>query len=103
MGDAVTGISRADSASGEIERDYAAPIFDALQPQWGRQVTGPQRDLTVVSAPLTTSHHASHLRAAYPPSRESCMRGADRATVDKRFWSTAACADAKLTQGVDLD
>ena len=103
MGDAVTGISRADSASGEIQRDYAAPIIDALQPQGGEAGYQPSACPRALSALLTTGRHASHLRAAYPPPRESCVRGADRATVDKRFRSTAACADAKLTQGVDLD
>jgi hypothetical protein len=38
MGDAVTGISRADSASGELNWADAAPTSCGLQQQWSRGV-----------------------------------------------------------------
>ncbi len=38
MGDAVTGVSRADSASGELNGADTAPISCGLQQQWCRDI-----------------------------------------------------------------
>ena len=88
MGDAETGISRADSVSGKLNWADAAPTYCGLQQQWvsryfraGGLAMGSRRGC---------QHFGQHFpqtlsQAAYPLSRESCVRGADRAGVDKRF------------------
>ena len=90
MGDAVTGISRADSANGEIELGRCCANFmwfaTAVVARYCRAAElteglrrGCQHCGQRATQPLR--------QAAYPPPRESCVRGADRAAVDKRFRS----------------
>jgi len=83
MGDAVTGINRADTASGKLNgvilRQRSVLCNFSGYGAGGQPSVCPR----AVSARLTTDCHAALLRAAYPPPRESCVRGADRATVDK--------------------
>ena len=71
-----TGISRADSASGELNVACAAPTSCGLQQQWASRY---------FRAGAQHSPQTSHL-AAYPPPRASCVTGAERAAMDKRFW-----------------
>jgi hypothetical protein len=89
MGDAVTGINRADSASeksnGPMLRQHHAccnssHCCDRFRLPNG-QVVSPS-----LSARLTACTAVAG-QTAYPPPRESCVRGADRAAVDKLFRS----------------
>ena len=89
-GDAVSGINRADSAS--VGGSDAAPCACRLQRQWrgwGRIPFGWLQN-AIAGSVSTADRQVPHesLGAAYPPPRESCVRGADRAAVDKSFWSS---------------
>jgi len=99
MGDAIPGINRADSASVELTRSIlrqdhvacncssASTFFDCRHEC---------RTLHVVST-ADSRNHDFFRPAPYPPPRESCVRGADRAAVDKRFrlfWSVDGFAQA---------
>ncbi len=88
-GDAVTGINRADSASeksnGPMLRQHHEDCNSSrchgrlLSPHW--QV------VCLRSVSTADSGAAVASQTAYPPPRESCVGGADRAAVDKRFAS----------------
>ena len=102
MGDAVTGINRADSASGELNWVDAAPTSCVLQQQWvsryfrdGGLAEGLRRGCQHCGQRATQSSR----QATYPPPRESCVRGADRAAVDKRF--RAFLVGRRLCAGVE--
>ena len=93
MGDAVTGINRADSAIGECSRCcanfwwFATSAAIVAAASHYRIGTATASRLSAVLTAFT----AFAGQAAYPPPRESCVRGADRAAVDKRFrlsWSS---------------
>ena len=91
MGDAVTGINRADTASGKLNGmilRQCSMLCNFSGYGAGGQPSACPRAL---SSPLTTDGHASLWRAAYPPPRESCVRGSDRASVDKHFRSPSGC------------
>ena len=85
-GDAVTGINRADSASEKsngpmlrqhhVDCNYSRCHGRLLSPHW--QV------VCLRSVSTADSGAAVASQTAYPPPHESCVRGADRAAVDKR-------------------
>ena len=99
MGDAVTGINRADWASWELNsltlRQYREACNSSHScghfrlPDW--QALRLRAASTADSA-CRCGRWPS--QTAYPPPRESCVRGADRAAVDKRFRSPICCASA---------
>ena len=88
-GDAVSGIKRADSASGKLTVSMVRQLFGACN---GSRIAGSRipkgglqkRHACGVSTADRRVPHES-VRGAYPPPRESCVRGADRAAVDKPF------------------
>ncbi len=83
MGDAVTGINRADTASGKLNGTMLRQSSMLCNINGGRAGGQCSRCPMALSAWLTTGPLNALLRAAYPPPRESCVRGADRAAVDK--------------------
>ena len=87
-GDAVTGINRAYSANGDSTGAILRQSGSVCKCIGEKGIACSRATrlaslLTVSPADKTDSE--SPLPAAYPPPRESCLRGADRATVDKRI------------------
>ena len=87
-----------------IDWHDSAPSFDALQLQQGR---GMRPALCVSEGSVSTADRTGAMRhdcgrLTHRP-RESCVKGADRATEDRHFRSTGVRAGAKSTQRTALD
>ena len=80
-GDAVSGINRADSAS--VSGNDAAPTSSGPQPQCSTAAGTRRPGSCQPRQHCGRPDSPRFVQAAYPPPRESCVRGADRAAVDK--------------------
>ena len=80
-GDAVSGINRADSAS--VSGNDPAPTSSGPQPQWSTAAGTRRPGIRQRRQHCGRPDSPRFVQATYPPPRESCVRGADRAAVDK--------------------
>jgi ATP-dependent DNA helicase RecQ len=93
----VTGIKRADSASGRWAGCCASRVRAATAVVAVRLTSAV---LLVSSADIFGERQ---MQAAYPPPRESCVRGADRAAVDKRGQERVPRPEARATKIASAD
>ena len=80
-GDGITAINRADSAS--VIGSDAAPTSSGPQPQWSTAAGTRRPGIRQRRQHCGRPDSPRFVQATYPPPRESCVRGADRAAVDK--------------------
>ena len=90
MGDAVTGINRADSASEKSHRTMLRQHYaDCTIGQCCDRLGLPIGQVVCLKSVSPADRlEAVAGQTAYPPPRESCVRCADRAAVGKRFRSS---------------